>query len=74
MSDLTIETRARVTPNGAPYVSKRYARPGFSASVIVGDIESFDIQVDWAMTFYPDDVREMAKAFNVLADEMERNR
>lgn len=70
---MTIETVSRITSNGAPYTGKTYQRPGFSAAVVVGDIESFGMQVDALMTFYPDEVREIAEALFQLANWMERN-
>jgi hypothetical protein len=66
-----IETVHRVTTNGVPYVGKIYKRHGFSATAIVGDIESFSIQADKLMTFYPVDVREIASVLNELANIME---
>jgi hypothetical protein len=60
-----------MTSNGAPYIGKIYKRPGLSATVVVGDIESFGMQVDQRMTFYPDEVREIAAALIELAALME---
>jgi hypothetical protein len=68
-----IETVHRVTTNGVPYVGKIYRRHGFSATAIVGDAESFSIQSDRLMTFYPIDVREIASALNELANFMENS-
>jgi hypothetical protein len=68
-----IETVHRITSNGMPYVGKIYKRHGFSATAIVGDIESFSIQADKLMTFYPVDVREIASALNELANFMENS-
>jgi len=65
-----LETSYHTTANGMPYTGKSYRRPGFWASAVVGDIESFVIQADDLMTFYPDDIREIAAALLALADEM----
>jgi hypothetical protein len=62
--DEVIERR----PKPPPRVIK--TRPGFSAWVCVGDPESFTMSVDDRMTFYPNDVREIASALNELADWM----
>lgn len=69
---MTIETSHRTTSNGAPYTGKSYKRPGFYASVVVGDIESFMVQSDDLMTFYPREVREIAAALVALASYMEQ--
>jgi hypothetical protein len=68
-----IETVHRITSNGMPYIGKIYKRHGFSATAIVGDAESFSIQADKLMTFYPVDVREIASALNELANFMENS-
>lgn len=68
---MNLTTSQHTTANGVPYTGKSYWRPGFSASAVVGDIESFMIQADDLMTFYPSEVREMAAALNALADAME---
>ena len=65
-----LETSHHTTANGVPYTGKSYKRPGFWASVVVGDIESFVIEADDLMTFYPDEIREIAAALLALADEM----
>jgi len=54
-----------------PYTGKIYERPGFSASVVVGDVESFCMLSDEQMTFYPREIREIAAALVRLADMME---
>lgn len=66
-----IRTVHLTTSNGMPYTGKTYVRPGFSASIVVGDIESFGMLVDNRMTFYPEEVREISSALNELADWMD---
>ncbi len=66
-----IKTVQRTTDNGVPYTGKIYERPGFSASVVVGDVESFCMLSDEQMTFYPREIREIAAALVRLADMME---
>lgn len=73
MSNPELNTSHHTTPNGQPYTGKSYKRPGFYASVIVGDPDSFLIQADELMTFYPDEVREISSAISELADWMERD-
>lgn len=68
---MTIETAHQTTSNGTPFTGKFYRRPGFLASVVVGDIESFGMKTDQLMTFYPGEVREIAAALVGLADAME---
>lgn len=65
-----IQTTERTTSNGNPYTTKHFDRPGFWAGVVVGDIESFGMKVDQLMTFYPGEIREIARALNELADWM----
>lgn len=65
-----IKTVRRETPNGVPYVNKVHERPGFTASAVVGDPESFSIQVDPLMTFCADEVREISIALRLLAQWM----
>lgn len=72
MTDTAIKTVQRTTPNGAPYTGKIYERPGFSATVVVGDVESFGLRADGLMTFYPREVREIAAALVELADWMDQ--
>lgn len=67
----TIRTVHRMTSNGMPYVGKIYERPGFSAAVVVGDIESLGIQADDRMTFHPKEVREITAALSELANWMD---
>lgn len=68
---MTIETAHQTTSNGTPFTGKFYRRPGFLATAVVGDIESFGMKTDQRMTFYPDEVREIAAALVELADAME---
>lgn len=68
-----VHTTFHTTPNGAPYIAKAYTRPGLSATVIVGDIESFTLMGDPLMAFYPADVREISAALIELVDAMEEH-
>jgi hypothetical protein len=66
-----LKTDYHTTPNGAHFTGKSYERPGFHVGVVVGDPESFFINADGLMTFYPNEVREMAAALAELAGWME---
>ena len=69
--DGDLKTTQHTTSNGMPYTGKSFELPGFWAGVVVGDIESFWMQVDPLMTFYPKDVRRIARALIDLADWMD---
>lgn len=67
-----LQTEQRTTHNGASFTAKSYSVPGLTATVIQGDPESFGLMVDSLMTFYPQEVREIAAALIELADAMEQ--